>query len=301
VLLCLAALAGPALAAPAETTPVWRARVHIRVCDVSHAGTDGIDDAVKASLNDYNRTILNSAADDFDRADARYYDLLLANVTQLSDVVYLKISKDGTDGLCIQSITFYLNNAVVFYQTYGAGVWLDGANRTHLISGLTLRASSLWTAWVPVLAPPGLPADEMVSRVTAAIGTGMYKSSGGSYVRWSYGPSVSGTEGAVHVSAGLEYKCIDPNFGDGGCKDWSILYGFELHFGCAGGAIVVTVHDVGALRTDMRGLIMRGSGYVGEVLYDKIPPRIPEAFRNIRFATCPFIAYHLDGSIAFIQ
>jgi hypothetical protein len=303
-LLCLAALASPAGAAPAETAPVWRAFLQILVCDVSNAGTDGLDNAVKAYLNTANVTVLNSPRDDFERGRVYQFDLLLTNVSQISDVVYLKISKVGSDGLCVKSITLHLNNRAAYQRTYADGQWLDGSQRTLLVPSGTLRTHAYWQAWNGPASPPALPAAEIVSRVSSGIATGMYKGSGGSHLRWdsnvmpALGTPNTGAL-SVPVSAYLEYKCIDPNFGDGFCADWTLLYSFDLRFQCVGGQIVVSVVDIGALRLDSRGLLTQSSGYVGDVLYDDIPPKVADAFRSIRFPGCPGMSFGADGSVTF--
>jgi hypothetical protein len=66
-------------------------------------GTDG---KISVSLNDNNKTVLNTGSDDFKAGYGLRYDLSWRNVYRLSDIRYLKLHNASKDGWCLNTLYF---------------------------------------------------------------------------------------------------------------------------------------------------------------------------------------------------
>lgn len=135
-----------ALAAPPDSTPVWRAQLRLAIANVSDAGTD---DDVQVQLNVKNSTWLDYARNDFERNKTYTYDLALTKVTKLEEITKLRIRKTGTDAICVRSVTLLINGKTIYSKTFGntqsTCQWLDngdGHPNSFSISSATLRAHS---------------------------------------------------------------------------------------------------------------------------------------------------------------
>lgn len=304
-------------AGPDGNTPVWRARLWVQVCDYADAGTDN---KVLAALNSANYTVLDTPVNDFQRASAVSYDLLLTGVTKLADIQYLKIFKGGSDGVCIARLQLLVNERLIYDRIPSAAQqWLDDEyysydSRIFQIPGSTLRAHSAWQAWTAPARPRILEASEMVSRLNTAVGTGMYDFNVQSIDSLSWRSfSCGGYEGKVcvdfvdsltiSVAFLLDYKCIDPTFGDGYCGDSQVPYWAELRFSCTPtGAIEVTRvsdgewlvnGDVWNITNSERGDFNTVRQYVG--------PRLLQAFLNVKVPNCAPIIVTPAGDSVQVQ
>lgn len=160
----------PSGAQTGEASPVWDLQIQIDIAPAgsgesgcSAAGT-GTDDNVRVSLNAANETWLNTGVNDFEPGSTRVYHLLLTGVGTAQDVQYIKIDKDGSDGLCVRFVRLYINHRDVYSWPIGQvgsappqPAWLDaGSPRvvwfttgTHWVEGRTLmlghlRGSMAW-------------------------------------------------------------------------------------------------------------------------------------------------------------
>jgi hypothetical protein len=283
---------------PSGYTPVWRVQLYTRVCDYADARTDN---KVLAALNDANSTVMDSPVNDFERADERTYDLLLTGVTTLSDIKYLKIFKGGSDGVCLSQLSLYVNERLIYDRTLSAAQqWLDDEyysydSRTLFIPGTTLRGHTAWQGWTAGFRPLTVSAAEIRSRLATAVGTGMYDFNIVSIHSLSWGSDMSlerlDTTG-LEVAVWVDYKCIDPTFGDGGCGDSYVLYWAHLRLSCSGGAIMATKENDG-------GHVQNGVNSAADELdavRQWVGPRLPQAFLNIKFGVCPTISVLTVGS-----
>ena len=281
---------------PDPGTLVWRAQILVQVCDVSEAGTDN---KLLVALNDANYTVLDKPANDFERASTEAYDLLLTGVTRLSDIKYLKIYKGGTDGVCITRLDFFVNERLIYSRVVSASQqWLDEDyygfdSRTLMTYGSTLRASSAWQMWDAGGRPRVLTEEEMVSRLATAAGTGMYdfnvvepndSMSWGSYSCAVDGPCVERLDAsAIRVRFNVDYKCVDPTFGDGYCGDAVVQYWADLRFTCeTGGLVSVTRENNG-------GVVLQAPNNNPYELYHVsafVGPKLPKFFQNIQVNYC---------------
>jgi hypothetical protein len=139
--------------------PVHRLQFRLRVPNISGAGTD--DDVevrlqspawLVPSVTNWrpagNSTWIDSTADDFERGSNRTYDLMLTNISQVSDITMITIAKDtGTDHLCIAEIELLIDGQPAHRQTFGdtaaTCVWVTAGNPLSVTFN-DLRTSSLW-------------------------------------------------------------------------------------------------------------------------------------------------------------
>jgi hypothetical protein len=275
---------------PDGNTPVWRAQLRIRVCDVDNAGTDN---KVLASLNNANSTVMDTPINDLERGSEFTYDLLLNGVARLADIGHLRISKGGSNGICLGQLTLLVNERQIYSRVYSQGLWLDntcyGCDFT-LIPGATLRTHSSWLAWTAPSRPRLLSSSEIGARLATAIGTGMYNFNvqSSDSMSWYSSPWAEFVDSlAIAVYVRVDFKCIDPVFGDGGCRDSTIQYWAVLRFSCnPAGAIVVTKEDDGG--HNMSGNTQGVTGSPAEMgdIRQYVGPQLAQAFRNIAFPTC---------------
>lgn len=161
--------------------PVYRAQLKIKTSNIRHANTD---DKVKVRLNSPpglyvpsgNITVLDYGQNDFELGDEFTYDLELTAVNDLSDITLINISKEGSDGWCIEAIELLVNNRRVFRQGFESSergcLWLDnegGAALNHTIFKDALRSYSDWRNYQEHLQLK-IPRDEIESRIEGMVG-----------------------------------------------------------------------------------------------------------------------------------
>lgn len=231
----LLSVATPSPAQSVEETPVWRAQALISVCSSTNAGTDN---DVRVMLNGSNSTWLNYARDDFERGSEFTYDLTLGEVRRFSDISRFRVSKTGTDGLCLRKLSLLLNDRVVFTRSYSGGRWLDGDNRVLSIPSTELRGAT-WNAYViPTEGRLVFGNAELESRIESAVGDALRRP-GSESVRWG---DITGE--AVQVSyatpsearVDLDLKAIVNNW-----PDQTVDVDFKLRTSCMLGKPAVSV------------------------------------------------------------
>jgi hypothetical protein len=96
----------------------------------------------------------------------------------------------------------------------------------------------------------------------------------------------------------IDFKCIDPVFGDGGCSDSSILYWADLRFSCSpAGVIVVAKIDDNAYNMSGDTGGVTGSPAEGSEIAQHVGPRLVDAFRNITVGNCaPITMYPIPSA-----
>jgi hypothetical protein len=165
------------------STPVWRAEAYIRVCGSNNAGTDN---DVRIRLNGVNSTWLDYSRNDFKVGSEFTYDLTLGGVRSFGDVTQFRISKTGSDGLCLKEIALLLNGTKVFSKSY-SGKWLDGNNTVLTIGSDELRGAA-WNNYLPpTSADFRIGNGELESRIEAATGDAM-RVPGPSKIGWENAP-----------------------------------------------------------------------------------------------------------------
>lgn len=305
-MICTAALgwlslapASRALAEPAEDAPVWRAQLRVRTCDSPTAGTN---DAVFASLNASNSTKLDYPHNDLQRNTSFTYDLMLTGVTQFSDITRLRVSKRGSNGLCLRSLDLFVNDRLIFSRNMNS-LFLDdsGSHAPRVtINGLRLRISEQWQTYTQPFPPFVIPHDELVSRVSSSVGTMM----DGQSVHWGHlvGSAFVAvsreTDTSVHVNLDLEGEHTVPLV-----PLPAVDVAFDLEFGCSDGKIDVQATNA-AVNVSFDGPL----GFIFDFLFDLFGPQNLEAgiasnLENIQFGTdiglCPDIQVNEDGDVEF--
>lgn len=157
---------------------VWRLQLRLRMADVEDAGSD---DDIYVAVNGRNTTWLNYSHNDFERGSDFTYDLLLDGVSDLSDINGMIIEKTGSDGVCIESLSFLVNGSEIFTQQFGSTSstchWLDqeDGNETSLIvSRAAMRAHPLWQGFQQPSPPFGFPRAELESRIEGIVGDALH-------------------------------------------------------------------------------------------------------------------------------
>src|SRR5581483_7443684 len=174
--------AGRADAAPPEAAPIWRTQLRVRTCASTNAGTNN---PVFASLAPGNLTALDYGRNDFPVNNTFTYDLVPTGISTFADVTRLRVSKTGTDGLCIRSLELLLNNRSIFLRDFGAaGQFLDGGGGSVNVTftGAQLRANQRWIDYQLPFPALTLTRAELESRVEAMAGTAM----SGSPAKWGH-------------------------------------------------------------------------------------------------------------------
>lgn len=138
--------------------PVHRLQLRLRIPDVSGAGTDD-DVEIRLQTPSWlvptvtnwqprgNSSWIDSTADDFERGSNRTYDLMLTNVSQVSDITQITISKTGDDDFCIAELELRIDGQPAFQRTFGdqaaTCAWVTAGNVVS-IGFNELRTSSTW-------------------------------------------------------------------------------------------------------------------------------------------------------------
>lgn len=128
--------------------PVWRVQLGVSVANVEHAGSDS---EVRVALGDVvaNSTCLDYGHDDFGRNSTFVYDLSLDNVSALSDIVTLQVSKFGDDMLLIRDICLMVNNGDTLFYRYFGNTRNSALNLyAYNVAFEELRSSPYWLAFV---------------------------------------------------------------------------------------------------------------------------------------------------------
>lgn len=137
---------------------VHRLQLRLRVANVANAGTD---DPLEVRLQSPswlvpavtnwrpagNSTWVDSTANDFERNSNLTYDLMLTNVSEVSDVTQITLAKPGSDQLCVASLELLANGLLAFARTYGdtasSCAWMGGGNVLS-VDFPDLRNSTSW-------------------------------------------------------------------------------------------------------------------------------------------------------------
>jgi len=123
---------------------VHRLQLRLRIANVADAGTD---DSLEVRLQSPswlvptvtnwrpagNSTWVDSTANDFERNTNRTYDLMLTNVSEVSDITQITLAKPGSDGLCVAGLELLSNGLPVHSRTYG-----DTASTCAPVGGSTV-------------------------------------------------------------------------------------------------------------------------------------------------------------------
>ncbi len=287
---------------PAEDTAIWRAQVRMVVGDVDDAGTD---DGVKVELNDNHHTWLDYGRDDFQRNSDFTYDLVLSNVGKLDDIKYLRISKTGSDGLCLKSFDLLINGKKIFSQNLAVGRtpcrWIDGDDGhqpTFSVSRAALRAHPLWQTYTQPFPPLVIPRAELESRIESIVGDRLH----GTKLYWGEisGRAVEVTrkdDHTVHVDLDLAYD-LDNWF------DPEVDVDLDMGLACANGKIALTASNV-TVHVDANWVTDVLSLGLVNIAEHYIDGRIQDALQTFTYKTevgvpfCPTISVQPNGDVVF--
>ena len=115
------------------------------------AGTANANSAslhVRAKVNPYNETWLDSTHDNFHPGSYLPYDLSTSSITGLQDVQYIDVWTPDADGICVGEVTLTIDNRPAFDQQFPSCVWVINGSSLH-IPFPTIRSNSLWAAYAP--------------------------------------------------------------------------------------------------------------------------------------------------------
>ncbi|TAH52827.1 MAG: hypothetical protein EYC68_05470 [Chloroflexota bacterium] len=297
-----------ALAAPPNSTPVWRAQLRLAIANVSDAGTD---DDVQIQLNVKNSTWLDYARNDFERNKTYTYDLSLTKVTKLGEITKLRIRKTGTDAICVRSITLLINGKTIYSKTFGNAqstcLWLDngdGHPNSYSVSGATLRAHASWKGFVQPNVPTTLTRSELESRIEGAVGDRIQSNDlmwgDESYNLFGRGVEVTKkTNESVHVDLDLAYDLPGP-------YNPEVDVDFDLAFSCSSGKVTATAENYDAhLDSIIYDYLKNLLPVWGPKLLDMLTKQVLKGMVDAisisgQFGgSCPVISVTGDGNVVF--
>jgi hypothetical protein len=291
------------VAAPPNTLKIWRVQLYIYIADKDDAGTN---DQVNVQLNATNNTLLNGDRSDFDRAQGRAWDLRLDGINQISDLDYLRISKTGSDGICIRYMSLKINNRVIYVEDFPNGLWLDdsgGFSNIYLLDDYFMRQRLDWIYFEQLALPTIIPVDETRARLETLVGDFIPTAS----LDWG-GPLYNyyGVELWV-VTTNMWHVDLDLH----GCKISNYLsdeadVDFDLTISCANAKpnflvsnVVISASNVcESARTQLRNFItntlrLRLNDMMKNYVYrDPLYPGYP--------AVCPRVTLSPEGDLHFI-
>lgn len=278
--------------AASDTAPIWRLQLQMVTNDVSDAGTN---DSVSVGLNDLNVTWLDYGRNDFERNSAFTYDLVPDNVARLGDIRYLKVSKTGSNGLNLRSLTLAVNGRNIYSLDFGpGGRWLDndGSHTTSFqLASSTLRTHPLWSTYTTPFPPFVFPRAELESRVEAIIGDFINDNSlywGEFYSpRWVEAARKDAT--AVHFD--LDLAADVPYL-----PDPPVDIDFDFRLTCTGGVFGVTVNNF-QYSTSLWGDVLLFVGRISGLFTPKTIPPITYTLGTGQ-PFCPRVNVESDGAIS---
>ena len=226
---------------PVDEFPVWRAQLRLEICDVSKAGTDN-DLAV--SLSTSNTTWLNYSRNDFERGDKFTYDLKTEGLQKFGNVTRIRISKTGSDGLCLKRIELRLNETKVFTKSF-SNHWLDNSgdlSRVLTINSSELRGTPSWQNYaIPTNPAITISNYELESRIEAAVGDALRRP-GAEELVWGKisGEAVNaGRISSKRLVVDLDLKAIVNNW-----PDQEVDVDFDLNLTCDHGKPTIKMSNV---------------------------------------------------------
>jgi hypothetical protein len=145
--------------------PVHRLQLRLRTPSVSGAGTD--DDVeirlqtpswIVPTVTNWspagNSTWIDSTEDDFEGGSNHTYDLMLTNVSQVSDITMITVSKTGDDDMCIAELELLIDGQPAFQRTFGdqaaTCAWITAGN----VLSITFNELRTSVAWNNLSLPP---------------------------------------------------------------------------------------------------------------------------------------------------
>ncbi len=245
-----------------EDLPVYRTVLKIHTASHRYAATD---DRVYVKLNSSGKKYyLDYGRNDFERNNAHSYDLVIPGISELGDIQKIQISKEGSNGLCIERVELYINNnQKMFDHNFGNSncKWLDnsaGHSRTLQFSYSQLRNGGNWAVSLDSLEYPSeFSADMMESMVESIVGdqlkhTDFSEIRSGLDIKWGY------KKGRKYVA--IERKNSSTQKTD---LDLALIYNYkflgfnrvakfsldidmDFHYQCVGGSLSMNVQNVTA-------------------------------------------------------
>jgi hypothetical protein len=103
---------------------------------------------VRAKVNPYNETWLDSTHNNFHPGSYLPYDLSTSEITGLQDVQYIDVWTPDADGICVGEVTLTIDNRTAFDQQFSSCVWVMNGSSLH-IPFPTIRTNTLWTTYAP--------------------------------------------------------------------------------------------------------------------------------------------------------
>lgn len=151
--------------------PVWRLQARFVTGNIGDADTD---DDILVKLNGQNGTWVDYGRDDFEKGDTFTYDLLPVDVGTIGQIDRFEISKNGTNGWCVDEFTLLVNENPIYHHDFGVSChWLDNDNshsRTFSVDGDTMRSHELWEQFSQPIPSFIMPRIEIESRIESVVG-----------------------------------------------------------------------------------------------------------------------------------
>lgn len=179
---------GQILAQPSnfEDVPIYRLQISYLTANVSDGGTD---DNVFVQFNSQMQPFyLDLAKDDRERNKTDLYDVVDDNIKTIRDLDNLIITKSGTDGWAMQSISIIVNGYPIFQKTL-SNRWIDGNDGnspTLTYNRQQLRADNLWRYNNRLVHVPALmiPSRDLKNMIESLVGNQIRYIQSSHTVKW---------------------------------------------------------------------------------------------------------------------
>lgn len=220
---------------PGGSNPaVNRLQLEVKVANISEAQTGS---AIGVHLNrlaqpGYSFNGLNPAprfdinappwflVDSFARGRTFRYELESGGIKNLRDITEINLTNFGSDAVCIESITLFVNGGRAYVKNFGPSTcaWIESEAGSALPRAITvslaeLRAASSFVNFIPPGRAPWLEQDELERRIEGIVGNVIFNSSD---VDWGYlvnydavGTAATGPN-TVHTN--LDLEVLAPNW-----------------------------------------------------------------------------------------
>jgi hypothetical protein len=271
--------------------PIWRLQVRFVTANVGDAGTD---DGVKVELNGANRTWLDSGRDDHERGTVETFDLRSEGIQTLSDLDYLRIEKEGSDGWAIRGMQLLVNGVVIYDEQFPAGpLWLDnegGHARFYVIDDSFMRTTSAWTNYAVPVRSNVVPAKDMERRLEALTGDFLHDAGEVNFIGGDHGAELFAyATNTWRVDLDLEDEKQFP------FPDLEFDVDFDLTVSCAAGRPNFTTANV-----NVDASWPEWDHGAGDFVSDAMGPLLSEMMKNYRFIpACPSIVLAPNADLHF--
>jgi len=280
---------------------IWFAQVSFKVCDQASAGTN---DVVLLDLGSGSTMRLDLPGHWFRRNKKYQFAIVPGLVSKSGDIGYLRLSKKGTNGLCLSQLQLRLNKAIVFQADFPGGQWLDQPSNKLEFSLDELKASPHWGEHKQRVGL-SLTSDDLHDVLWAMVAQSIYLDG----LEWGSGPAVNiGPVNVYPFNASRASVVLYLEKPISAAPDVNLQVSFYLNISCGSGDPALTVSNVtvsaeagatllDALYSQIQATAMNVALVYSKSLRDQVAATI-KSFKNttVSLPICPFFTMYSDLS-----